>query len=129
MSSENVESARRANAALNAGDIGTASSFFAEDAELRDLANAPDQATVVEGVDAIRRTWELWASEFDDFPAEVEEWIDEGDALIARTHWQGRGKASGASIDVRQFDLYEIRDGKCVRATLGFKSLEEARRG
>lgn len=30
------------------------------------------------------------------------------------------------SIDVRQFDVYEFRDGQIVRATLGLKSKGEA---
>ena len=30
------------------------------------------------------------------------------------------------SIDVRQFDVYEFRDGLIVRATLGLKSKDEA---
>jgi ketosteroid isomerase-like protein len=49
-----------------------------------------------------------------------------GDAVIGAVHWQGRGKASGVSIDVRQFDVYEFRDGQIVRATLALKSKEEA---
>jgi hypothetical protein len=35
-------------------------------------------------------------------------------------------KASGISIDLRQFDLYDFRDGQIVRATLGFESREQA---
>ena len=41
-------------------------------------------------------------------------------------HWQGRGRASGMSIDVRQFDVYEFRGGLIVRATLGLKSKADA---
>ena len=36
------------------------------------------------------------------------------------------GKASGNSIDVHQFDVYELRDEQIVRATLGYKSKAEA---
>jgi ketosteroid isomerase-like protein len=126
MSQENVEAGKRANAALNRRDVDAALAFFAPEAELRDLANAPDQDRVVKGVDAIREAWTLWTGAFDEFCAEIEEWTDAGDAVIGAVHWQGRGKSSGISIDVRQFDLYEFRDGKIVRATLGLKSKEEA---
>jgi ketosteroid isomerase-like protein len=126
MSQENVEIAERANAALNRGDFDAVLEFFAPDAEFRDLANAPDQAPVVRGVDSIRDAWELWTAAFDEFNAEIEELIEAGDAVIEAVHWQGRGKASGMSIDVRQFDIYEFRDGKVVRATLGLKSKAEA---
>ena len=122
MSQENLEIARRANAAFNRGDVDAALEPFASDAEMRDLQNAPDQASVTKGTDAIRGAWTLWTAAFDELVAEVEEWTDAGDAVIAAVHWQGRGKASGISIDVRQFDLYEFQDAQVVRVTLGLKS-------
>jgi ketosteroid isomerase-like protein len=126
MSRENVEIAVRGNEAFNRGDLDVAMQFFAPDAELRDLANAPDQPTAVRGIDAIRETWLLWAAELEELRADAEEWIDAGDVVIARMHWHGRGKASGVAIDQRQFDLYELRGGKIVRAALGFDTREEA---
>src|SRR3954451_17159034 len=117
---------KRANAAFNDGDMDGAVEFFSPDAEVRDLANAPDQARVVTGIDAIRESMTLWAAAFDSLTAEIEEWVDAGDAVIAAVRWVGTGKASGISIDVRQFDLYEFEDGKVVRATLGLRSRQEA---
>jgi hypothetical protein len=46
--------------------------------------------------------------------------------VICAAHWQGRGKTSGISIDVHQFDLYEFREGRVVRAVLGLRSKNEA---
>ena len=126
MSQENVEIAMRGNAAFNRRDVDQALLFFSPDAELRDLANAPDQASSVKGIDAIRETWTLWTAAFDELRIDVEEWIDVGDAVIGAAHWQARGKASGMSIDVRQFDIYEFRAGLIVRATLGIETKEEA---
>jgi ketosteroid isomerase-like protein len=116
----------RAVAAFNRRDVDAALHFYSPQAELRDLANAPDQASAVRGIDAIREAWTLWTAAFDELRVDIEEWTDVGDAVIAAAHWQGRGKASGMSIDVRQFDVYEFRDGRIVRATLGFKSKQEA---
>jgi hypothetical protein len=48
------------------------------------------------------------------------------DGVIARAHWHGRGKVSGASIDRRQFDLRRLRGGKFVQAILGFETREQA---
>ena len=126
MTQRNIEITMGANAAFNSRDLDSALQFFSPDAELRDLANAPDQAGAVKGIDAIREAWTLWTAAFDELRADVEEWTDVGDAVIGAVHWQGRGKASGMSIDVRQFDVYEFRDGQIVRATLGLKSKEEA---
>ena len=126
MSQENVEIAMRANAAFNSRDVDAVLEFFSPDAELADVANAPDQGSVVKGIDAIREAWTLWTAAFDELRADVEGWTDMGDAVIGEVHWQGRGKASGMSIDVRQFDVYEFRDRQIIRATLGLKSKNEA---
>ncbi len=126
MSQENVEIGMRAVEAFNSRDVDAVLHFYSPRAELRDLANAPDQATALKGIDAIREAWTLWTAAFDELRVDIEEWTDVGDAVIAAAHWQGRGKASGMSIDVRQFDLFEFREGQIVRATLGLKSKEEA---
>ena len=128
MSQANVEIAKATNAALNRGDLDAALDSFAPDAELKDLANGPDQATVVRGAAAMREVWALWVAAFDELRADVAEYIDAGDAVVCETHWVGQGKSSGISIDVHQFDVYEFRDGKVVRATLGNKSKDEALR-
>ncbi len=126
MSQENVEAAKRTNAALNRGDFEGVGEAFAPDAVLEDLQNAPDQPMRAEGVEAIRRNLSLWAAAFDKLHADIEEYIETPNGVVCAAHWQGQGKASGISIDVRQFDLYEFRDGRIVRAILGFRSRNEA---
>jgi ketosteroid isomerase-like protein len=126
MSQENVEIAKRSYAALNRGDVDAALEAFAPGAKLLDLRNAPDQRNAVEGLEAIRKTWTLWIAAFDELRADVEEWIDAGSAVIAAVHWHGTGKGSGVWIDTRQFDVSEFRQGKVIRATLGYDSRDEA---
>src|SRR3954452_11055793 len=126
MSEENVEATKRANAALNRGDFDGVVEVFAADAVLQDLQNAPDQPVTVEGVRAIRQTLSLWAAAFDVLRVDIEEYIDGPNSVICAAHWQGQGKASGISIDVHQFDLYEFRDGRAVRAVLGMRSKTDA---
>ena len=126
MSEENIETAQLANAALNRGDFEGVAEFFAADAVLQDLQNAPDQPVTVEGVEAIRQTLSLWAAAFDELRVDIEEYVDAPDAVICAAHWQGQGKTSGISIDVHQFDLYEFREGSVIRAVLGFRSRNEA---
>jgi ketosteroid isomerase-like protein len=126
MSQENVEIVKRANAAFNSGDPDAFLEFYADDVELVDLASAPDQRSAVKGKDAIGEALRLWTAAFDELRVDVDEYTDAGDAVICAAHWHGQGKSSGISIDVRQFDLYEVRDGKGVRTTLGYKTKEEA---
>ena len=126
MATQNVEILRRANAAFNRGDVDALLELLAPDAEFQDLANAPDQSPVVKGGAAIREVWTLWRAVFDELRTDIDEYIDRGDALICAAHWQGEGKASGISIDVHQFDLYEFCDRSLVRMILGFGSKDEA---
>jgi ketosteroid isomerase-like protein len=126
MSEENVEATKLAVAALNRGDFEGLEELYAADAVLQDLQNAPDQPVTVEGVQAIRQTLKLWAAAFDELRVDIGEYIDGPNAVICAAHWQGQGKASGISVDVHQFDLYEFRDGRVVRAVLGLRTRNEA---
>jgi ketosteroid isomerase-like protein len=126
MSQENVETVRRSNAAFNNGDVEGFLDCLSPDAELRDLASAPDQSTVVRGPAAIGEVLRLWASAFDEFRADIEEYIDKGDVVICSVQWRGRGKGSGVSVDQHQFDVVELSERRIVRATLGFRSKADA---
>ena len=52
--------------------------------------------------------------------------IDAGDVVITSVRWRGEGKESGLAIDNRQYDAFEFRDGKIVKAVLGYRSRAEA---
>ena len=47
--------------------------------------------------------------------------------MICATRWIGKGRSSDLSIDVLQYDVYEIEDGKIIRATLAYPDKESAR--
>jgi ketosteroid isomerase-like protein len=123
---DNVKLAKRLNAAFNEGDVDAWLELTAPDAEMRDLANAPDQAESIKGKDAIRKAADLWADAFDELRAEICEYTPVGDCVVLDAHWIGTGKGSGISIDLRQFDLYEFRDGKWISAVIGLPSKEVA---
>ena len=120
MSQENVDLVVRANAAANRGDDAGAAAAWHPDAELRDLAHAVDTEPMVKGRDAMLALWSQWRETFDEFRAEIEETVDCGTHIVCATRWIGRGSASGVAVDVSQVDVYEIRDGKIVRATLAY---------
>jgi hypothetical protein len=50
------------HAAFNRGDVDAALKFFAPEAELVDLASAPDRTSGVKGIAAIREAWTLWTA-------------------------------------------------------------------
>jgi ketosteroid isomerase-like protein len=57
---------------------------------------------------------------FPDFRAETEEYIDAGDRVVCVTHWRGTGAASGLPYHQAAAEVFTVRDGKIVRAELGF---------
>ena len=126
VSRENVEIARRANAAFNRGDAEACAECFDSRGEMIDLRNAPDLPQRISGHAAIKDSIRAWSAAFDEFWAEVEEYTPIGDHVVCVVHWHGRGKDSGVSVDTHQIDVYECRDGRIVQGTLGYPSKDAA---
>ena len=96
------------------------------DVEFSDFAHAADAPETIKGVEALLSLLSEWRDSFDDFQADIRECIDRGDHVVCVTRWTGRGKASDAAVDTLQVDVYELRKGKIVRATLGYLDKAEA---
>jgi ketosteroid isomerase-like protein len=120
MSHDNVETVTRIIASFNAGDVGAAAELFLPDAEWRDLSHAPDTPEMLVGVEAILAVAELWAQAFDEFGAEVYEYIDAHPWVICDTRWYGTGRGSAVGVEIRQADAYELKGGKVARAVLAY---------
>jgi len=120
MSQENVEIVRRGNDAFNRGDYEGLAESVHPDVEFRDGAHAADVSETLKGAQAVLSLLSEWRESFDDFRAEISEYIDAGDHVVCVARWVGRGKASEAAVDVSQVDVYEVREGKIVRATLAY---------
>ena len=54
------------------------------------------------------------AAEFDDFRGEPEELLDAGDQVVAPMRIKGRGKQSGAPVDLTMTMVVSLRDGVIV---------------
>ena len=120
MSQENVEIVRRGNAAFNSGDYVAFAERLHPDIEFGDLAHAADAPETLKGARALLSLLSEWRESFDDFRAEIQEYIEAGDYVVCVTRWTGRGKASDAVVDISQVDVYELREGKIVRAMLAY---------
>jgi ketosteroid isomerase-like protein len=125
MSQEDVEIVRRANEAFNRGDIEGVLTYYAEDAEFDDLMNAPDLPRVVRGIQGVRQVLMTWVETFDEFRAEIAEYIDLEQHVVCVTDYYGKSR-EGLTIQLRTGDVVEIRDGKFVRVTIGYESREVA---
>ena len=56
-----------------------------------------------------------WLSPWEDWRCEAEDYVIEGDYVVALTRYRGRGKGSGAIVDEEGAHLWKMRDGKVVR--------------
>jgi len=120
MSQENVEIVRRGNAAFNSGDYVAFAESLHPDIEFGDRAHAADAPATLRGAQALLSLLSEWRESFDDFRAEIQEYIEAGDHVVCVTRWTGRGKASDAVVDISQVDVYELREGKIIRAMLAY---------
>jgi ketosteroid isomerase-like protein len=126
MSHENVEIVRKANAYGNAGELDSFFEVFDPDIEFRDLQHAPDLPEVIRGLDAFRVMAANWTEVYDEFRAEICAYIDVHPWVICDSRWYGRGKGSNLEIDLHAADAYEVRDGKIVRAIVGYPDVGTA---
>jgi ketosteroid isomerase-like protein len=126
MSQENVDIIRRANALGNAGDWDAFFELFHPDVEFRDLQHAPDLPEVIRGLEAFRLLAASWTEVYDEFAAEIYEYIDAHPWIICDTRWHGKGKGSDLPIDLRVADAYEVKDGKIARAIVSYPDVAKA---
>jgi ketosteroid isomerase-like protein len=118
MSQANVEVIRSFMASPSTGEWDAMFAWFAPNVELRDLQHAPDVPEVLTGPEAIRLVVSSWRESYDDFRAEVYEYVDADPWVICDTRWYGLGRGSGMPIEQRVADAYEVKDGKIVRAIM-----------
>jgi ketosteroid isomerase-like protein len=120
MSAKNVEIMRRSNAAFNLRDRNAAFADFHPDVEWRDLQHAADALECIHGRSEVLAIWDGWEEVFDDFTAEIEEYIDAGESVVTVTRWRATGKGSALVVETHTADVYEFADGRIIRATVGY---------
>jgi ketosteroid isomerase-like protein len=126
MSQRNVEIVRQGTALLNERRWDELFDLYDRDVEFCDLRSAVDTPQVLRGADSVKALLVAWIEAWENFGSEVYEYVDAEPYVICDTRWYGTGRESGATIDVRQADVCELRDGKVVRLTLGYSSVDRA---
>src|SRR5262245_56661048 len=115
MSQENVEAVRRMLVSIHRRDFGKAIRQFRPDAHWHNTGAFPGP-TVCSGGSEITT---FWTSLFEDFEEhgqlEVEQTSDLGDTVIVGLHIRGRGKVSGAPVDVRWAMTVRFEGGLIAR--------------
>jgi uncharacterized protein len=106
-----VEAVRRAWEASTQHDNEAVFRLYDSEVEIHDAF----YDRIYRGVDGVREYFRDWVSTFDEWGAEVEEWIDAGDDVIAVLRSRGRGKRSGIPVEELQSHVWTLRDGKLWR--------------
>ena len=120
MSIENVEIVRRMLDDYVNGEFELALVAFSDDVEWE--TRVGERFRGPEGVaEAVRRWTGAWA----DFEFDVQELIDAGDCVVMVLRQVGRGKGSGAPVEMTMGWLYTLHDGKIIGVRM-FADREEA---
>jgi ketosteroid isomerase-like protein len=115
MSKENVEIVRLAYERLNGGDIDGFFQLCAKDLEFRDVPELPGSGVFI-GQDAFRGWYEKLLDAFEDLRFEAEEFIDTpDDCVVVVNRAIGRGRGSGATVDMRFSTVATLSGGKVIR--------------
>jgi hypothetical protein len=86
----------------------------------------PDIPEVLRGREGVRRVVAHWTAPYDEFGAEVYEYIDADPWVICDTRWHGKSKCSDLPAEVRFADAYELKGGKIRRAIIGHSDVATA---
>jgi ketosteroid isomerase-like protein len=114
-------------AAFERGDPGA---FFDPAIEAVDvewvLTEQMEGRAVWTGREEIFEFLRTWTEQFDDWSFQVDRLIDAGDdRVVVLLHQSGTGKGSGVPVEWNSGVVYELRDGRVVRAT-NYSTLAEA---
>jgi ketosteroid isomerase-like protein len=117
MSQENVDLTRRAYDAFNRRDIDAFLALVDDNVEVNSRLVAIEGA--YHGRDGVRCWWKDLFDVMPDYRVEVEELIDLGEHVLARTRHHARGKGSGVEVEQRMiFQLWTLRHDKIVEAKM-----------
>ena len=99
-----------------ADDPDSAWSVLAEDVEWQVAAlTVPGFPAAFHGPDGVREFFRRWVGSFEDWGFEAEEYLAGPDAVVVQLHQWGRGRGSGAAVDLRFWQVWWLRDGEAVR--------------
>jgi ketosteroid isomerase-like protein len=125
MSTNFVEVVQASYAAFSRGDLDFLVAHADPEIEIVQPHQLPGARTY-HGHEGLVESIGEWAGEWDDFHLDVERTIDAGrDRVITIVRHHGRGKSSGAPVEMRWVYVHTGRDGKHFRWEI-FTSLDDA---
>lgn len=113
--------------AFNRGDFDAAVTYFDPDIVWLDPSEVPD-AGVHHGPEQVKALWRSFAEQWTDMRMDPLEFAESGDRTLVRVHFSGKGRESGAPMEIEFFQLWTIRDACALRVDsfLSREAAEEA---
>jgi ketosteroid isomerase-like protein len=84
---------------------------YAPDVEWHSAADDPG-LEVFRGVEGVKELVKEVQEQLEDFRTEPFEFLDAGDRVVAGLVHRGRGRGSSAEVEMREWNVFLIRDGK-----------------
>jgi hypothetical protein len=123
MSRENVETVRRMYDAYARADFEQTLSYLDPGIDFAQPAQEPGAGTY-HGHQGVIQAMTKWTGAWDDYRIDVEELIDLGEHVLARTVHHGRGRGSGIEVEQRIFQLWTLGNDMIVRARMYYDEAE-----
>jgi uncharacterized protein len=124
MSDENVEVVRRMFESWDRGDYWAGLDLIDPEIEV-EVAYRVDFDGTYRGHAGLGEMLRSFWAEFEDIRSGIEEAIPAGSHVVVRARFSGRGKRSGAEIDMPAWQVWTLRNGKVVRWRI-FRTKHEA---
>jgi ketosteroid isomerase-like protein len=121
---DNTAIARNVTDAFNRGDLDAWLAHFDSEIEWYAAADEPEPGPF-RGHDGLRKMVARWTEIFPDLRAEVEEYIDAGEYVIAAVRFRAHAAASDADVVVEEVIVNKYRDGRVVEVR-EYRTREEA---
>ncbi len=119
MPTGNVERIVRGYEAFNRRDIDAALDGMSPDIVWLGPDVLPEGDREFRGHEGVMEFWRMWHETFEEFHAEIEETIEEGDSVLAMVRMHGRHRSSGAEIVTPSFPhIWTIQDEEIVRVEM-----------
>ena len=124
MSEENVEIIRRAIEAYGREGLDGTLRYYDPSIEWTSTGDYIEAATY-RGHDGLRRYFGTMEDEFEDLRVEPVELIEAGEQVISSVRFTGRGKSSGAPVEMTLISVGSLREGLVYRVH-NYPSMAEA---
>jgi ketosteroid isomerase-like protein len=115
MMRSNAEIAREAFEAIGRRRLDAALDFLDPEVEFEPPEDAIEHRGTFKGHKAVRERWNLLLEPFDEFEIEPDDFLEAPDGrVVVLFRVRGRGKASGAPVEMQLAHVVTLRDGKAV---------------